>query len=184
MAGFTIVRRDDSDDSTFTPNILKLAAALLALVCVGLLLVGTLYILRRKRQARARQSQSLLPTHQKSSNHRRLTITATPYSSSKTQSIYVYNEKRDLLENSDSPPSSPVPEIRITFPDEEDKEGKRQSGKVVVVRISESGSVGMEPVGEDHCPPYSNSDAERFQSLDLDRMGGLQEKETQTRRWS
>jgi hypothetical protein len=34
----------------------------------------------------------------------------------KTDSVLVYDEKRSLMENSDSPPPSPVPEIRITFP--------------------------------------------------------------------
>ena len=74
-------------------------------------------------------------------------------------------------------PTSPVPEIRITFPEEEDEGGKRKSGRVVVVRISETGGVGLEPYNDDHLPPYQKSDAERFQSLDLDRMGGLKEVE-------
>lgn len=46
-----------------------------------------------------------------------------------------------------------------------------------MVRIGDSGSIGMEPVGEDALPPYQSSDAERFQSLDLERMGGLKEKD-------
>ncbi len=75
-----------------------------------------------------------------------------------------------------SSPSSPLPEIRITFPEEEDDAGKRKSGRVVVVRISENGGVGLEPYNDDHLPPYQRSDAERFHSLDLDRMGGLKEK--------
>lgn len=83
------------------------------------------------------------------------------------------------MEKSSEPssPSSPVPEIRITFPEEEDECGKRRSGRVVVVRISEAGGVGLEPYNDDHLPAYQKSDAERFQSLDLDRMGGLKELE-------
>ena len=80
-----------------------------------------------------------------------------------------------------SSPKSPVPEIRITFPEEEDEGGKRKSGRVVVVRISETGGVGLEPYTDDHLPPYQKSDAERFQSLDLDRMGGLKEKNSSPR---
>ncbi|MGY6405660.1 hypothetical protein, partial [Vibrio parahaemolyticus] len=76
---------------------------------------------------------------------------------------------------------SPVPEIRITFPEEEDESGKRKSGRVVVVRISEAGSVGLEPYN-DQLPPYQTSDAERFQSLDIERMGGLKEKDD-AKRW-
>lgn len=83
-----------------------------------------------------------------------------------------------MVEESSRPssPTSPLPEIRITFPEEEDEAGKRKSGRVVVVRISENGGVGLEPLNEDHLPPYQKSDAERFQSLDLDRLGGLKEK--------
>ena len=82
------------------------------------------------------------------------------------------------MEESSRPnsPSSPLPEIRITFPEEEDEAGKRKSGRVVVVRIGENGGVGLEPCNDDQLPPYQKSDAGRFQSLDLDRMGGLKEK--------
>ena len=81
------------------------------------------------------------------------------------------------MEQSSSPPASPVPEIRITFPEEEeDSSGKRKSGRVVVVRISDNGGVGLEPYQE--ClPPYQSGESDRFQSLDLERMGGLREKE-------
>jgi len=75
-----------------------------------------------------------------------------------------------------SSPSSPLPEIRITFPEEEDEAGTRKAGRQVIVRISETGGVGLEPYNDDHLPRFQKSDAERFQSLDLDRMGGLKEK--------
>ena len=76
-----------------------------------------------------------------------------------------------------STPSSPdVPEIRITFPEEVDETGKRTSGRVVVVKVGEH-SVGMEPVREEDLPPYKREEDARFQSLDLERMGGLKEKE-------
>lgn len=89
----------------------------------------------------------------------------------------IYNEKEILVEDSSQPssPSSPVPEIRITFPEEQDDAGKSKSGRVVVVRISETGGVGLEPCSDEHLPAYQQSDAERFQSLDLDRLGGLKE---------
>lgn len=83
-------------------------------------------------------------------------------------------------DDSDSRPSSPctgpLPEIRITFPEEQDEAGKRKSGRVVVVRISDNGGIGLEPYNDEHLPPYQRSDMDRFQSLDLDRMGGLKEK--------
>lgn len=74
-----------------------------------------------------------------------------------------------------------MPEIRITFPDEEGGpgSGKRMSGRVVVVRIGEKGAVGMEPWGEEEMrgeqlPPYRREG--EWASLDLERMGGLREK--------
>ncbi|KAL4898582.1 hypothetical protein BDV59DRAFT_197477 [Aspergillus ambiguus] len=176
------VRRDkneEDDNGGLSSAMVDLLISLLVLVLVGLILVGALLIIRRKRQNRKR---SELPVHngECTTHERRLTISAPPYA--KTESVLVYDEKRSLMENSSSPPPSPVPEIRITFPEEEDESGKRKSGRVVVVRISDSGGVGLEPYNEE-LPPYQSSDAERFHSLDIERMGGLKEKED-INRWS
>jgi hypothetical protein len=160
------------------PSVTNLLLALLTLVVVALGLVIVLYILRRRKVAKT----ELLPRHQKTSKHGRLTITAIPYGG-KTDTKHAYDEKRNLIEDSSSLPDSPVPEIRITFPDEEDHCGKKKSGRVVIVRIGESGSVGMEPVSQEHLPPYQSNDGDRFQSLDLERMGGLKEKD-EPRKWS
>lgn len=164
-----IVARDDDNDG-LSNAMIDLLIALLVLVLVGLALVGGLLVLRRKRQSR---KQNLLPVHNGESpaNRRRLTI-----STNKKDSVLIYDEKRSLMENADSPPTSPVPEIRITFPEEEDASGKRTSGRMVIVRISDAGSVGLEPCHEE-LPPYQTTDTGRFQSLDIDRMGGLKEKE-------
>lgn len=97
-----------------------------------------------------------------------------------SESIYVYQEKQGFLEGP-SPPSSPLPEIRITFPEEYDDSGKRTSGRVVVVRVGD-GSVGLEPVQE-NLPAYQQSEGGRFQSIDLERVGGLTEKES-SKQWS
>lgn len=165
-----LVTRDDtkSQDGLSTPMV-DLLITLLVLILLALALVGGLLILKRKRQA---QKDALLPVHngQVPTSGRRLTIHA-----GKTDSIFVYDEKRSLMENSGSPPSSPVPEIRITFPEEEDASGKRRSGRMVIVRISEAGSVGLEPCHDD-LPPYQTTDTGRFHSLDIERMGGLKEK--------
>jgi hypothetical protein len=172
--------RDSTSDYTFTPSVTNLLLALLTLVFFALALAGILFILRRRRP---KEEEEVLPTHHKTSNHRRLTITATPYNR-KPEPIHVYDEKRNLIENSSSPPDSPVPEIRITFPDEEDQSGRKKNGRVVVVRIGDSGSVGMEPVKQDRdLPPYQTEQSGRFQSLDLERIGGLKEK-NEPRRWS
>lgn len=156
-----------------SPRIVDLLIALLVLVFVVCVLVAVLLVLRKRRQNRRHE----LPLHngQTTSNRnpRRLTVSAS--SSAKTESVLVYDEKRSLMENSSAPPDSPVPEIRITFPEEEDESGKRKSGRVVVVRISEGGGVGLEPCSEE-LPPYQASDTDRFHSLDIERMGGLRDK--------
>jgi len=177
-----VVRDDPMSDGTLTPTMVNLLIGLLGLIFLGLALVALLFILRQSRKSK---KHSELPLYNecssKTSNHRRLTITATPYGE-RSESVYVYNEKQTLIASPSSTPTSPIPEIRITFPEEEDESGKRKSGRVVVVRIGETG-VGLEPYQEDDLPPYQNSEEGKFQSLDLERMGGLKEKE-QGQRWS
>ncbi|KAH8695087.1 hypothetical protein BGW36DRAFT_428975 [Talaromyces proteolyticus] len=170
-----LAARDDSNSGALTPSTVNLLISLLVLILLAIILSGSLLVLRQRR----RKQQSQLPLYNNSQkHHRRLTITQ----NSRTGSIHVYNEKRDLLHNSSSPPPSPVPEIRITFPEEEDESGKRKSGRVVVVHISETGGVGLEPCKEE-LPPYQTNESGRFQSLDLERIGGLKEKDEGTR-WS
>ncbi|KAF2097493.1 hypothetical protein NA57DRAFT_77750 [Rhizodiscina lignyota] len=175
-----VVRDDYSSSETMNPMMRNLLIALIVLGFAAMGLAACLYVLRqlRKRNARRNQLVSELPIynergHQRSSNHRRLTITTT--ASNNRESVFVIQEKENLMANSHSPPSSPIPEIRITFPEEVDDQGKRQSGRVVVVRVGEH-SVGLEPVNET-LPPYQESDSDRFHSLDLDRIGGLKEKD-------
>ena len=76
----------------------------------------------------------------------------------------------------DSQPTSPIPEIRITFPEEEDEMGKRKSGRVVVVSVSDMGRVGLEPLhnGKEGLPAYEGGD---WKELDLEQIGGLKEIE-------
>src|SRR4051812_937823 len=77
----------------------------------------TLVWFRRRRVA---QQAALLPTHQRRGHHRSLTITTAPTSVGPDR-IFVYDEKMNLIANSHGPPDSPVPEIRVTFPDEVDQ---------------------------------------------------------------
>ena len=86
----------------------------------------------------------------------------------------MYDEKMNLIANSHGPPNCAVPEIRITFPDEFGQDGQKLSGRVVVVKITDTGSIGMEPLNE-QLPPYQQAASGRFQSLELDRIGGLRE---------
>jgi hypothetical protein len=167
-----LMARGNEDDGLSTTH-MALIVSLLMLVLLGLILVGALIFLRNMR--RARNANAQLPLYEKrQSNHNRLTITAMPYKG--RESVVVYSEKEQLMRSGPDSPSSPVPEIRITFPDEVDESGKRQSGRVVVVRVGDH-SVGLEPVQED-LPPYQRDASDRFDSLDLDRIGGLKEKDS------
>lgn len=170
-----LVARDGEEEEGLNQTQLTLLICLALLVALGLILVGALLFLRAMRRQRKQAEESQLPLYEKrQSNHRRLTITAMPYGQGR-ESVVVYQEKQELKANSSSPPASPVPEIRITFPDEVDDAGRRQSGRVVVVRVGEH-SVGLEPLQED-LPPYQRDASDRFDSLDLDRIGGLKEKD-------
>jgi hypothetical protein len=172
--------RDHSSTTEMSTAMIDLLIALLVLVFASLLLIGALYTVRKIRRSRAIARQQL-PLHndpnasKRTSNHRRLTITAAPYG--RGSSIYVYDEKRSMISSPSSPPISPdnVPEIRITFPDEQDESGRRKSGRVVVVRVGETG-VGLEPLKEEQLPAYEKESGERFHSIDMERIGGLKEK--------
>lgn len=131
------------------------------------------------------QQAMVLPTYQRRGHHRSLTITSTPAYVGQDR-VFVYDEKMNLIANSHGPSNSAVPEIRVTFPDEMDGQGQKMAGRVVVVRITDSGSVGMEPLHQEQLPPYQQADSERYQSLDLNRMGGLREgaNPTPQPRWS
>ncbi|KAF4554031.1 Hypothetical protein D9617_5g069070 [Elsinoe fawcettii] len=161
----------DADGSIFDdPTMSKLLIALLVLVVVGLLVSLTLLYMRHQR--RKREQRNALPHYERPmsarSNHRRLVI--------RPESSYVCQEKQAFLASSDAPPpASPVPEIRITLPEDVDSSGKTQSGRVVVVHVGDT-SVGFAPY-EEKLPTYQQNESDRFQSLDLDRIGGLKEKE-------
>ena len=87
-----------------------------------------------------------------------------------TSESEVFQEKRP------NSPQSPVPEIRITLPEDDGSGDKRASGRVLVARINDQGAVGLEPYSDDHLPPFQHSTG-LLESLDLERIGGLKEKE-------
>jgi len=137
----------------------------------GVIMSVALIYFRRRRFAR---QAALLPRYTRRGHQRSVTITTAPRYAGQDK-VFVYDEKMNLIANSHGRPDSPVPEIRVTFPDEVDQLGQKLSGRVVVVRIAESGSVGLEPVAQEQLPAYQQADSGRFQSLDLNRIGGLKE---------
>jgi len=75
-----------------------------------------------------------------------------------------------------------VPEIRLTFPEEIDASGKRQS-RVVVVKIGDNGGVGLEPCAEETLSAQTFFQTE-WKSLDLEKMGGLRDRaDEKPQRW-
>jgi hypothetical protein len=145
--------------TTMTPAVFNLLIALVVIFFLATVLTVSILVLRLKRAQRS--------TSACSRSHRRLTIEAVGHSA-------MLSEKDALMA---SPPASPpltLPEIRITFPDDEGD--KSAAGRVVVVRVGDNAAVGLGPVDEDQLPPYQAAEGERFQSLDLERIGGLKEK--------
>ena len=178
-----LLTRDPSDfydDDSFSPGMGSLVYIFFSLLLVASVLALALICLRRKRLARQRQHQPLLPSYNHSSHHRSHSMTNIP-TIGRNDSIFVYDEKMNLIANSSSPPSTTVPEIRLTFPEDDERPGQ-SSGRVVVVHVTDTGSIGMAPLEQEPLPPYQRSDADRFQSLDLDRIGGLREKESSSSR--
>jgi len=119
------------------------------------------------RRIKKQRSTPTLPTHT-----RNLTVTTIPFTASgKRSSWFGSSEKRDSRPGT---PTSPVPEIRITFPEEEGADGKRKSGRVVVVQVGEAGAAFVRDIHPDNLPPYQKGE---FSSVDLSKVGGLKEKE-------
>lgn len=155
-----------------SPAMIALLVVLLVLlIVVGLLVAGLLYLRQRRRTRR----QLEVPMYEE--DEKRLSISSTSSHrrvvTRPSESIYIYEEKKNLIDNSNSPLPSPLPQITITFPEEYDESGKRKSGRVVVVRVGDAG-VALE--SSEDLPAYQQDEADRFQSIDLQRVGGLVEK--------
>jgi len=165
----SLLRRDDNNNSSSDGLIVKLLTALVVIFGLGLFLGGALIFIRRYKKKNA----PVLPTHARTHS---LTINAIPYTDNKRTSFFGFSasEKKELSQP--GTPTSPVPEIRITFPEEEGVDGKRKSGRVVIVQVGEAGAAFVRDVEpEDDLPPYQRKG--EFSSIDLEKVGGLREKE-------
>ncbi|KAJ2904270.1 hypothetical protein MKZ38_008481 [Zalerion maritima] len=160
-------------------HVVNLLIVFMGLLFLALLLAAVLVLVRRtRRQQRTIDAQNDgLPQYndvKRTGNHRHLTI-----QTGGRQSILVFNKDgQPMLSNPNSPPDSPdnVPEIHITFPDEQDEQGRPRSGRVVVVRVGDT-SVGLEPVQDEQLPAYEKESSSSFYSVDIDQIGGLKEKD-------
>ncbi|KAG7137873.1 hypothetical protein HYQ46_008429 [Verticillium longisporum] len=174
-----IGEREDQDVAIGAgDNVLDYMIIVLGLVFVGLLLAMVLFIIRRKRQSMARAE--MLPDYHEvkgARNHQNLTIKT--MQNGRSSVLVISKDGQPMLSNPNSPPYSPdnVPEIHITFPDEQDEAGQRKNGRVLVVRVGDGGVVGLEPVREEQLPAYEKENKSQFYSIDMDRIGGLKEKE-------
>lgn len=179
MVSFTriISRAVEEDGNEKDQRVIALLIALLSLVFVGLLAFALLVLFRRRQRRNAMMSSSLPQYHEvkKSSNHRRLTIDT---GNGRSSVIVFNNGAQPMLSNPRSPPHSPdnVPEIHITFPDEQDDQGRPKSGRVVVVRVGDT-TIGLEPLHDEQLPAYEKESSSQFYSVDIEKIGGLKEKE-------
>ncbi|KAL7274373.1 hypothetical protein RUND412_002725 [Rhizina undulata] len=168
------ISNNSNQDGAHTDNSLMvhLLIALVVLVSFGLILGGSLFFIRRHRKARI--ASGTLPTYESANtNPPRLAVNT-------RDSFLNFSEKQTLIGGSSpmcSTPESPVPEIRITFPEEEDTQGRRISGKVVVVQVGEAGVGFVRPLEQDGLPPYQQTNNEEFSSVDIEKIGGLKEKD-------
>lgn len=176
---------DTEDDSDSMINILLLV---LGLIFVCLLLASSFFLIRRYKYRQAMQGHTL-PSYYDEKHHqgfrsqhghnpRGLTIETSHDGRSST--IYISRDGKPMLSNPSSPPHSPdnVPEIHITFPDEQDDQGRPKSGRVLVVRVGDNATVGLEPMrSDDQLPAYEKESKGGFYSVDMDQIGGLREKE-------
>ncbi|EFY93901.1 hypothetical protein J3458_007049 [Metarhizium acridum] len=170
----TISRRNDDGQN----NLIDLMLVILGLVFAALILASLLYLFHRRRRLQHLHNGTL-PTYEdvKQTNPRGLTIETTH--NGRSSVYYIGRDGQPMLQNPHSPPHSPdnVPQIHITFPEEHDENGRPKSGRVLVVRVGDNAAVGLEPMHEEQLPAYEKESKGQFQSIDMDNIGGLKEKD-------
>lgn len=182
----------DVDNST--DRVLNILLAVLGVVFFLLLVASTGFLLVRSRRRRQRRRRNLdakeanddeeaPPYSAEDNKHRSLVrpgLTIETTHKGRSSILVIRPDGQPMLQNPDSPPHSPdnVPEIRITFPDEHDDEGRCKSGRVLVVRVGDNAALGLEPlVADEQLPAYEKEAKGPFRSIDMDRIGGLKEKD-------
>ncbi|OAA73952.1 hypothetical protein ISF_00853 [Cordyceps fumosorosea ARSEF 2679] len=173
-----VSRASGSEDGS--DNMINALIAILVLVFVSMILTSTLYFFRRSRRMQKLRDQSL-PTYNDASKEPMLqhSLTIETKHNGRSSVVVIGRDGQPMLQNPNSPPDSPdnVPEIHITFPDEQGDDGRRKSGRVLIVRVGDNAAVGLEPVREEQLPAYEKEAKGQFQSIDMDKIGGLKEKD-------
>ncbi|KAH8879856.1 hypothetical protein GQ53DRAFT_774618 [Thozetella sp. PMI_491] len=170
-------------DITSNDSIVNLLIAVLSLIFFALILLALLFLLRRMRRQRQMRSEYLPQYYdvdvKRTQNHRGLTIQTGNMNKGRSSVIVISQDGQPMLANPHSPPHSPdnVPEIHITFPDEHDEHGRTKSGRVLLVRVGDNAAVGLEPLHEEQLPAYEKESKSQFYAVDLEKIGGLKEKE-------
>ncbi|OAR02015.1 hypothetical protein LLEC1_03424 [Akanthomyces lecanii] len=173
-----LVSRSSSEDGS--DKMINALIAILVLAFVSIILISTLYFFRRSRRMQKLRNESL-PTYNEASKEPMLqhSLTIETKHNGRSSVVVIGRDGQPMLQNPNSPPDSPdnVPEIHITFPDEHDDDGQRKSGRVLIVRVGDNAAVGLEPVREEQLPAYEKEAKGQFQSIDMDKIGGLREKD-------
>lgn len=165
-------RGSDADDSSV--HAINITLAFLGMLFFTLICSSLLFFLRRRRLQQRRRAE-LLPYHNKDSS---LSVDSIEdEKNGHTSVVFIGRNGKPMLQNPGAPPQSPenVPEIHITFPDETDDNGRLHSGRVLIVRVGDNATIGLEPMQE-QLPAYEQQSKTQFQSIDMDRIGGLKEK--------
>lgn len=174
---------DESDDGS--DHMINLMLIVLGIVFFALILICVLFFFRRARRLQMSRAQPMnddgLPSYYdtKHSNNNPRGLTIETKHNGRSSILVINRDGHPMLANPNSPPHSPdnVPEIHITFPDEHDDSGRPKSGRVLVVRVGDNSTVGLEPMHDEELPAYEKEAKGQFYSIDMDSIGGLKEKD-------
>jgi hypothetical protein len=176
---------EGSSTTSSSDNMIDILITVFGIAFLVLIALSMFMLFRRYQRVKQLQQQQnklsaekgSLPPYDAAKNPHGLTIETTHQGRSSV--LYISRDGQPMLQNPHSPPHSPdnVPQIHITFPDEHDDEGRRTSGRVLVVRVGDNATIGLEPVQEEQLPAYEKDSKSQFYSIDMDHIGGLKEKD-------
>jgi len=153
-----------TDSTVGNDNLVSATICILVLISV---FCSVLFVIRRVRRARA-AAASGLPLH-------KADIEAGVPSQSASTPSFVQREKEAFLASTYGPSMAAAPVIHLTLPEELEDGSKWAAARIVVVNVGDRGEVGLSPLEHEQLPAYQETSQDRFESLDLERLGGLKE---------